>query len=282
MSVRDYDRIERAIYYVQAHQAEQPTLEALARHLALSPFHAERLFKRWAGVTPKRFLQTLTLNHAKRLLADSASVLEAAYDSGLSGGSRLHDLFVTVDAVTPGEFKRLGEGLTLRWGVHDTPFGRCFLAVTTRGVCALAFIEAGREEQARDDLKAAWPGAEVVEDPSATQPFVDAMVAHAQGEEAASIPVLLRGTNFQLKVWEALLRIPPGHVLAYDDVAALIGQPRATRAVASAIAHNPVGYLIPCHRVLRKTGALGGYRWGPARKAAILAWETMRQETEAA
>ena len=276
----DYARIERAIQFVMDHQRVQPRLAEIAFHVGLSEYHFERLFKRWAGVTPKRFLQYLTLGYAKTLLDESRSVLETAFEAGLSGGGRLHDLFVTVDAVTPGEFKTNGTGLRIVYGVHDSPFGPCFLASTERGICKLSFIGDGAEAEAAAELAEAWPEAEFVEDAGATAPYVELMAAAIRGEPAGSIPVLLRGTNFQLKVWEALLRIPPGRALAYNDVAALLGRPTASRAVASAIAKNPVGYLIPCHRVLRKSGAISGYRWGPARKAALLGWEAALLKVE--
>lgn len=281
MPVRDYDRIEQAVRYVQAHRHEQPSIETLAQHVGLSPYHFIRLFKRWAGITPKRFLQLLTLEYAKEQLAESHSLLETAFDAGLSGTGRLHDLFVTVDAVTPGEFKRQGEGLVIQYGLHATPFGYCFLAVTERGVCALYFIEHDGLDSAVAELAAAWPEAMLIEDPEATRFYADAMVAVASGEAVQPIPLLMRGTNFQVKVWQALLRVPPGQLIAYEDLAALIGQPTATRAVASAVARNRIGFLIPCHRVLRKSGLIGGYRWGPARNAALLAWEAARADHQA-
>ena len=276
MRSTDYARVEQAIQFVLDHQRAQPRLAEIAFHVGLSEYYFERLFKRWAGVTPKRFLQYLTLGYAKTLLDESRSVLETAFEAGLSGGGRLHDLFVTVDAVTPGEFKTNGLALRIAYGVHDSPFGPCFLASTERGICKLSFIGEGEKAESVAELAKAWPEAELVEDACATTPYVELMTAAIQGEPAGSIPVLLRGTNFQLKVWEALLRIPPGRALAYDDVAALLGRPTASRAVASAIARNPVGYLIPCHRVLRKSGAISGYRWGSARKAALLGWEAAR------
>lgn len=279
MSIRDYERVEQAIRFVQAHQREQPSLEAVARHVALSPYHFERLFRRWAGITPKRFLQYLTLGHARRLLAASHTVLDAAFETGLSGSSRLHDLFVAVDAVTPGEFKRGGAGLDITYGLHDSPFGRCLVASTARGVCALVFMEEGREEAAVASLAADWPGASLRRSEAETREVAQAMTAAIRGQAHRRPPLHLRGTNFQLKVWEALLRIPPGSALSYEDVAALLGEPTATRAVAGAIARNRIGVLIPCHRVLRKTGAVGGYRWGPERKTALLAWESAQRES---
>ena len=277
----DYARVERAIRFVQAQRTAQPDLAAVAAHVGLSPYHFERLFQRWAGTTPKRFLGYLTLDHAKRALADDRPVLDAAWNAGLSGGGRLHDLFVTVDAVTPGDFKRAGAGLRIATGTHGTPFGDAFFGVTDRGICALHFVDDGGASAART-LAAAWPGADVVPDASATAPYAATLAAALRGDADRPIPVLLRGTNFQLKVWEALLAIPPGQTAAYDEVAARVGRPEAVRAVAGAIARNDVAGLIPCHRVLRKSGALSGYRWGPVRKAALLAWEAAHAEAPVA
>lgn len=276
MLSHDYERIERAIRYVQVHREAQPSLDDVARHVALSPYHFERLFQRWAGTTPKRFLQYLTLQHAKRALADDQPVLGAAFEAGLSGPGRLHDLFVAVDAVTPGEFRQHGAGLEITTGVHDTPFGPAFLGVTGRGLCALHFVDDGGEAAA-DALAAAWPEATIARDDAATAPTAALLTEAMGGKTDRPIPVLLRGTNFQLKVWEALLSIPSGEVVAYDDVAERVGRPEAVRAVAGAIGRNSVGWLIPCHRVLRKSGAISGYRWGPVRKAALLAWEAARR-----
>ena len=273
METRDYRRVEAAIAYLRTNVHRQPSLSDVAAHVGLSPFHFERLFRRWAGTTPKRFLQAVTLAHAKEALAESRSVLDAAYDAGLSGPGRLHDLFVAVEAVTLGEFKRGGEGLTVRYGVHPTPLGPALVGLTERGVCALSFVDEGEGAQAVADLAAAWPEADLVEDPEATRAVVEA--AFSEGEEREPLRVLLRGTNFQLQVWRALLRIPPGRVLAYDDVAALLERPTAARAVGRAVGQNPVAVLIPCHRVLRKDGALGGYRWGLDRKRALLAREAV-------
>ncbi len=278
MQEHDYARVERAIRYVQEQQQQQPDLAAVAAHVGLSPYHFERLFQRWAGTTPKRFLQHLTLDRAKAALAAGQPVFDASLEAGLSGGGRLHDLFVTLDAVTPGEFKRAGSGLEIRTGVHDTPFGPAFFGVTPRGLCALHFVDDGGVEAA-GWLAAAWPEATIVEDHAATAPMAEQLAERLAGRSGRAIPVLLRGTNFQLKVWEALLAIPSGETVAYDDVAARLGRPEAVRAVAGAIGRNSVAWVIPCHRVLRKNGALSGYRWGPVRKAALLAWESVHTET---
>lgn len=259
----DYESIESAIRYVERNASQQPSLERVAEHVGLSPHHLQRTFKRWAGLSPKRFLQFLTAEHAKARLRDACTVLDTAYDVGLSGAGRLHDLFVSVEAVTPGEFKRRGEGTEIRYGVHPTPFGDCLLALTNRGICALWFDS--NVEQFRDE----WRSAHLIEDRPATRPVIERIFA---GERP---PLLLRGTNFQVQVWRALMQIPEGTTVSYSSLADAIGRPRATRAVASAVARNPISYLIPCHRVLRTSGGMGGYRWGVARKRAMLMREAV-------
>jgi AraC family transcriptional regulator of adaptative response/methylated-DNA-[protein]-cysteine methyltransferase len=264
----DYQRIGQAIRFLEDNVQRQPTLEEVAAHVGLSEYHFQRLFTRWAGISPKRFLQFLTRENAKALLART-SVLEAAYAAGLSSPGRLHDLFVQTEAVTPGEYKAKGAGLEIRYGFHPTPFGECLLAETGRGICFLAFVDGDREAiLAR--LRGDWSNARLVEDPAGTAPTVANIFSPQPG---AALTVHLRGTNFQIKVWEALLRLPPGGVTSYETLAAQIGLKRAARAVANAVAHNPVAYLIPCHRVLRKSGDFGGYHYGTARKKAILVRE---------
>jgi AraC family transcriptional regulator of adaptative response/methylated-DNA-[protein]-cysteine methyltransferase len=272
----DYRRIEKAIIYLQQHIYDQPGLEEIAEQVHLSPYHFQRLFKRWAGVSPKRFLQFLTLDYAKQLLKESHSQLEAAYDTGLSSPSRLHDLFVAVDAVTPGEYKNLGSGLEIFYGVHPSPFGDCLIAVTERGLCGLSFIDKAGAHAASGDLQRRWPRAHLAQDPAKTKAIVAQVFDPPQERDAAPIPLLLRGTNFQLKVWEALLRIPTGTVTSYQGLAKAIGNPAASRAVGSAVGANPIAYLIPCHRVILSTGVFGNYRYGSARKTAILGWEQAR------
>jgi len=271
----DYERIERAIRYLEEHYRQQPDLKTLARGAGLSEFHFQRLFRRWAGISPKRFLQYLTAGHATRLLRASRTNLEAAYDTGLSGSGRLHDLLVQLHAVTPGEYKRSGAGLTIRYGFHPSPFGECLIGVTARGVCHLGFVSPASRRGALAELAAEWPHARLEEAPRATAPVARRLFARPH-DNAPAFAVHVRGTNFQIKVWEALLRIPPGAVVSYEEIARRIRAPRAVRAVAGAVAHNPVGWLIPCHRVIRKSGALGGYRWGETRKQALLAWEAAR------
>lgn len=269
----DYQRIEQAILYLEENQARQPSLKEIADHLGLSEYHFQRLFTRWVGISPKRFLQFLTKENAKRLLEESENVLEAAYEAGLSGPGRLHDLFVTCEAVTPGEFKNQGEGLSIVYGFHRGPFGECLLAITERGICHLAFVENDDRQAALETLKARWERAELLEDDAQTMPYLQRIFSFYREGQAQPLNVHLRGTNFQIKVWEALLRIPAGAVVTYEDIAAHIGLPGAAQAVGNAVARNPIPVLIPCHRVIRKLGEFGGYRWGSARKKALLGWE---------
>lgn len=269
-----YDRIAAAIAYLTRHADRQPELSEVARHAGLSPHHFQRTFRRWAGVSPKRFVQFLTIERAKPLLRGEASVLDATYEVGLSGPGRLHDLFVSVEAMTPGEYKALGDGLAIRWGVHASPFGRCLVGITDRGICHLAFGE--REKKLAASLEAEWPAASLVRDATETGDIVRRLVAPRGEGNGRPLPLLLRGTNFQLKVWHALLRVPEGATVSYGDLARAVGRPKAVRAVGNAVGSNRIAWLIPCHRVLRSTGALGGYHWGEDRKRALLAWERAR------
>jgi len=273
----DYRRVERAIAFLQGHFLTQPDLAAIAKHVHLSEFHFQRLFTRWAGVSPKRFLQFLTVEHAKKQLTGSKAVLEVTFDAGLSSPSRLHDLFVTVEAVTPGEFKSRGAGLRIRYGLHATRFGTCLLAVTERGICWLAFVHDAPKVEAVEELKRHWRGAQVVESPATTSSFVERIFSQRKSNDETPLNLLLAGTNFQLKVWEALLRIPTGTVISYQALAREVCNARAARAVGNAVANNPIAYLIPCHRVIRNSGLIGDYRWGCVRKRALLAWEAARQ-----
>ena len=268
----DYDRIARAIEFLAARYEAQPSLDDAAREAGLSSYHFQRLFSRMVGVSPKKFVQHLTLNRAKESLAASASVLDAAFDAGLSGPGRLHDLFVAHEAMTPGEWKARGAGLDVVFGWHPSPFGDCLIAATTRGVCGLAFeLDAGREATVAD-LFTSLGDARRHEEPAATRAFAE----RAFG--GGALTLLLRGTPFQIKVWQALLRIPPGTVTSYEGLARAVGHPGSARAVAGAVARNPVSWLVPCHRVLRGTGAITGYRWGPAKKRAMLALEAAAAE----
>jgi AraC family transcriptional regulator of adaptative response/methylated-DNA-[protein]-cysteine methyltransferase len=276
MQPADYARIEKAILYLEKNFRRQPGLGEVARTAGLSEYHFHRLFTRWAGISPKRFLQFLTAEYARRLLRESPNVLDAAYEAGLSGPGRLHDLIVNIYAVTPGELKEEGAGLTIRYGVHSSPFGECIVALTERGICGLSFLSAGRADEALRDLRNRWVRATLRESPRATKAIADRIFDPLQWRNISPLAVFVQGTNFQVKVWEALVRIPPGSARTYENIAIGVGSPRAVRAVGSAVARNPVGFLIPCHRVIRKTGAFGDYHWGAARKKAILAWEAAR------
>jgi AraC family transcriptional regulator, regulatory protein of adaptative response / methylated-DNA-[protein]-cysteine methyltransferase len=273
----DYQRIEKAIVYLHSHFLEQPSLAAVARAAHVSEYHFQRLFTRWAGVSPKRFLQFLTVEHAKRLLNESKAVLEVALDSGLSSPGRLHDLLVSVEAVTPGEFKSRGAGIQIVYGFHPSPFGTCLLGLTRRGICWLSFMDGAGERGALRELKSHWSGAGFAEQPGTTARVAQRVFSNLSRRRESSLGLLMMGTNFQLKVWQALLKIPAGVVMSYEMVGALIGAPSASRAIGAAVGQNPVAWLIPCHRVIRKTGLLGGYRWGEPRKRAILAWEAAQQ-----
>ena len=272
----DYSRIERAILFLEANYHRQPELREVAANVHLSEYHFQRLFRRWAGISPKRFIQFLTLEHAKKLLEGAHSVLDASYGAGLSSPGRLHDLFVNIEAMTPGEFKSKGAGLRISYGFHPSPFGECLLAVTERGICGLGFVGAGGRRKILADFRSRWPEAEWVEAPRSTQPHVSRIFRGDRRNGDRPLTLLLRGTNFQIKVWEALLKIPLGAVVPYEELAARVCSERAARAVGSAVGKNPVAFLIPCHRVIRKAGGIGGYHWGAARKKAILAWEAAR------
>ena len=272
-------RIAAALGYIVEHYQEQPSLETMAEVAGLSPFHFQRIFKRWAGISPKRFLQYVTLAHAKRLLVRDVSVLDAALDTGLSGPSRLHDLFVACDALTPGEFKALGERLVIRWGLHDGPLGRVLVGTTERGVCWLSFVVQS-DGDAIAALEREWAGASLVRDQAATEPYVErAFEMNLQIGEP--LPLLLKGTNFQIKVWEALLRVPFGQLVSYKAIAAAIGQPSAVRAVGRAIGANNVAWLIPCHRIILSTGLIHNYRWGTHQKRLLTTFEAALTKAEA-
>lgn len=275
--MNDYARIAAIIGYLDENYRRQPSLEELAQASGLSGSHFHRLFHRWAGVTPKGFLQCLTVEHAKGCLRNSASVLEAALDAGLSGPGRLHDLLVTVEAASPGEVKNGGQGMTIEWGLTESPFGWCSLGWNTRGLCHLAFHETNEDLAVPLELRQNWPNARFQR---AEREASRRAKAIFNSDAAAKVPLkaFVRGTPFQLNVWRALLRIPEGCVASYRSIATLVGGPNSARAVGAACAANPVAYLIPCHRVIRETGVVQGYRWGAARKQALLAWESSRAQ----
>ncbi len=274
----DYARIEKAIAFIDQHFPTQPSLAEVAASVGLSEFHFQRLFRRWVGISPKRFQQYLTKEHAKDLLARSRSVLDATYRAGLSSPSRLHDLLVTCEAVTPGEFRSGGDGLTIRYAFHSTPFGEVLLGSTARGICWLSFVRedrGGKEREVRR-LAGSWRRARLVQGSNGHTDLLEGAFAMQAANDGEPIRLVLKGTNFQIKVWEALLDIPAGCVVSYEDVAHRIGKPDSSRAVGNAVGANPIAFLIPCHRVIRKVGSFGNYGGGPERKKAMLAWETVK------
>lgn len=268
----DYERVARAIGFIRDNVEQQPDLKTVAEHIGLSPYHFQRLFQRWAGVSPKRFLEFLTVEQAKRLLRQSSSVLDASLQSGLSGPGRLHDHFVSIESVTPGEYRKRGEGLQISYGFSDSPFGEAFLAQTERGILALSFVDGQNREGVLDSLKVEWPFASIKKDPATAKQLMQQLF-DGEEEPKDKLLLLVKGTNFQVKVWQALLSIPTGAVCSYQALANDIGRPKSVRAVANAVAANPVAWLIPCHRVLRSNGELSGYRWGAERKRLMLARE---------
>jgi AraC family transcriptional regulator of adaptative response/methylated-DNA-[protein]-cysteine methyltransferase len=268
----DYHRIEKAIRFIEENFQNQPSLKEIAEHVALSEFHFNRLFSKWAGTSPQRFMRFLTKEFAKEKLAESANLLEATFESGLSSSSRLHDLFVSYEAMTPAEFKLKGAGLTIHYGIHETPFGECLIATTERGITDLRFLEGESKELIIKELQQDFEKAILIFDNKLTKPYIE-QIFYETTNTSAPISLLLRGTNFQIKVWEALLKIPFGQMVSYETIANAIGKPTAQRAVGTAIGSNRLGYIIPCHRVLQKVGGIGGYRWGTTRKKAILGWE---------
>ena len=271
----DYRRIEKAIQFIEENFQTQPSLKEIADHVALSEFHFNRLFSKWAGTSPQRFMRFLTKEFAKEKLAESSNLLEATFESGLSSSSRLHDLFVTYEAMTPAEFKAKGAGLTIHYGIHETPFGDCLIAITERGITDFRFIENEGKDLIIKELQQDFEKAKLIFDNNFTKPFIEQIFYETQSSNEP-LTLLMRGTNFQIKVWEALLKIPFGQMVSYETIANAIRQPTAQRAVGTAIGSNRLGYIIPCHRVLQKVGGIGGYRWGITRKKAILGWEMGR------
>ncbi len=273
----DYHRIEKAIHYIETHFKSQPTLKQMAESIHLSKYHFDRLFKRWAGISPIQFLQFTTLDYTKGRLAESKSLFDTALDAGLSGPSRLHDLFVTFEAMTPGDFKKKGAGVPISYGFGGSPFGDCLIAMTERGICHFGFVEGGNRREALDRLFQTWPGAVFSERPESVDSITRRLFRAEPIKDGRPFNLVLKGTNFQLNVWKALLTIPSGWVASYRDIALYIGHPKAFRAVANAIAVNPVAFLIPCHRVIAKSGRIHRYRWGSTRKRAMIGWEAAKR-----
>lgn len=269
----DYARVRGAIEFCSAQWREQPSVESIAEHVGLSPAHLTALFRRFAGLTPKAFLQALTIDHARALLRDSASVLDTAYEVGMSGPGRLHDLFVTHEAMSPGEFKTGGAGLELAYGFHPSPFGEALAVVAPRGLAGLGFVDEGGRAAALADMARRWPRARLVENPGAAAPYVQRAFDPAEWSPDRPLRVVLIGTDFEVRVWRTLLRIPLGRAATYSAVAERVGKPKAARAVGAAVGRNPISFVVPCHRVIGATGALTGYHWGLSRKRAILGWE---------
>jgi AraC family transcriptional regulator of adaptative response/methylated-DNA-[protein]-cysteine methyltransferase len=272
----DYAVVRRAIAFVGEHWRAQPEIDAIAAAAGVNASELHHLFRRWAAITPKGFLQALTLEHARRLLRDSASVLEAAFEVGLSGPGRLHDLFVTHEAMSPGEWKTGGAGLTMSYGFHPSPFGTALVMTTPRGLAGLAFADPGEEEAALADMKGRWPKANFLEDRLRTSALARRIFDAALWRADQPLRMVLIGTDFEVRVWETLLKIPMGRAMTYSDIARRLGATNAARAVGAAVGKNPLSFVVPCHRVLGKDGALTGYHWGLTRKRAMLGWEAGR------
>jgi AraC family transcriptional regulator of adaptative response/methylated-DNA-[protein]-cysteine methyltransferase len=273
---KDYSRITQAIAFMRKNHLNQPDLATVAQHIGLSEYHFQRLFTQWAGISPKRFLQYLTVEYAKSKITETKSILDLTLDVGLSSPGRLHDLFVNLEAMSPGEFKSGGAGLQIRYGIHDTSFGKSLLATTSRGICNLYFLDTLDEQNAEQILRHSWKSAEIIHDQQSTQSLHDRIFHPHTLNLHQPLTLLVKGTNFQIQVWRALLQVPFGGMTTYQNIAELIGRPTAARAVGNAVGNNPIAYLIPCHRVIRQSGSLGGYHWGLERKAAILGWEASR------
>ena len=269
----DYAKVKSAIEFMTAHWRGQPSVEEMAEHAGLSSSHFHHVFKRWAGLTPKAFLQALTLDHARALLRNEATVLDTTYEVGLSGPSRLHDLFVTHEAMTPGEFKTGGEGLQLAFGYHPSPFGEALVVMAKHGMAGLGFVDDGDRASALQDMQRRWPRATLKRDDAATAALAQRAFDTALWQQDRPLRLVLIGSDFEVRVWETLLRIPLGRATTYGAIAGHIGKPSAARAVGAAVGRNPVSFVVPCHRVLGKSGALTGYHWGLTRKQAMIGWE---------
>jgi AraC family transcriptional regulator of adaptative response/methylated-DNA-[protein]-cysteine methyltransferase len=269
----DYDVVRRAIAHIRGNWRAQPEVDVIAEAAGVSATDLHHLFRRWCGLTPKAFLQALTLDSARELLRASASILDASYEVGLSGPGRLHDLFVTHEAMSPGEWKAGGDGLTITYGFHPCPFGMALVMVTPRGLAGLAFADPGEERAALDDMRSRWPRARYIEDYAATAVTARRIFDSAQWRPDQPLRVVLLGTDFEVRVWEGLLAVPLGKLTTYSDLAAKVGSPKASRAVGAAVGKNPISFVVPCHRAIGKSGDVTGYHWGVTRKRAMLGWE---------
>lgn len=273
-AAENYAIVRQTLKRITEDWRDQPSLEQLAKDVELQPIQLQRVFSRWAGLTPKQFLQAITLDHAKALLRDSASVLDASYEVGLSGSSRLHDLFVTHEAMTPGDYRNRGAGLKILYGFHPSPFGQVLIMATDKGLAGLGFADPGGEQTALEDMCNRWPSAAFLEDSAATSQYAKRVFDPDQWQHDQPLNIVMIGTDFEIRVWQTLLKIPMGKAATYSDIAANIGKPKASRAVGSAVGRNPISFVVPCHRVLAKGGKIGGYHWGLTRKRAILGWES--------
>ena len=273
IAAADYEVVRRAVAFVNRHFRDQPEVMAIAHAAGVSPRALTDLFRRWCGLSPKAFLQAVTLDAARRVLAESDNVLDAAYELGLSGPGRLHDLFVVHESMSPGEWKTGGAGLVIRWGFHPSPFGMALAMTTPRGLCGLAFADEGEEEAALVDMRRRWPNASYLEDPVATAPYAARIFDRGSWRQEEPLRIVFIGTDFEVRVWETLMRIPMGKATTYSDIAGRVCNPKAARAVGAAVGKNPMSFVVPCHRVLGKNGDLTGYHWGLTRKRAILGWE---------
>ncbi len=273
----DYERVQTMLSFITNNWRDQPSLDVIAERAKMSPDTLQRLFLRWAGLSPKAFLQALTLDHAKMMLKDSASVLDTTLEVGMSGPGRLHDLFVTHEGMPPGAYKAKGDGLVISYGFHPSPFGLALVMVTDYGMCGMAFSDQGGEKEALADMTRRWPKAQYTEDSARSAPFAARVFAADRWQANQPLRITMIGTDFEIRVWETLLKIPRGRAATYGDVAAAIGKPKAARAVGAAVGRNPISFVVPCHRVIGKSGELTGYHWGLTRKRAILGWEAGQQ-----
>jgi AraC family transcriptional regulator of adaptative response/methylated-DNA-[protein]-cysteine methyltransferase len=275
-ALSDYEIVQRAIAYTTENYRAQPQVEAIAHAAGTDPRHLNDLFRRWCGLSPNVFLQSVTLDHARKILRESPNILDASYELGLSGPGRLHDLFVTHEAMSPGEWKTGGEGLEIHYGFHPSPFGSALIMTTSRGLCGLAFADQGGERAALDDMKSRWPNAHYREDSASTVPYAQRIFDSGKWQPDTPLRVVLIGTDFEVRVWETLLKIPLGRATTYSDIAKKLARPKAARAVGAAVGKNPISFVVPCHRVVGKSGALTGYHWGLTRKRAMLGWEAAK------